>query len=71
LHKKPTLIRTLDPAMRDALDLQCTGDHRHELVQGKATAPSATYSKEFAEITAKIILRVATNLRPPLRQAAC
>ena len=56
LHKKPTLIRTTDPAMREALDLQCSGDHAHEPVQGKATALSATYTRQFADIAAKVIM---------------
>eukprot|EP00438_Fugacium_kawagutii_P001653 Skav236324 [mRNA] locus=scaffold97:181652:191974:+ [translate_table: standard] len=40
LHLKPTLIRTTDPSMQQALNLTCPRLHSHDLVQGSATALS-------------------------------
>ena len=56
LHLKPNLIRTTDPAMRDALSLTCSRDHPHDPVAGAATALSAMYSPHLADLIATVVL---------------
>ena len=63
LHLKPTLIRTTDAALRDALSLRCPADHPHELVQGAATAASAMYSPRLAKLAADILCRSTPLVR--------
>eukprot|EP00438_Fugacium_kawagutii_P016374 Skav203835 [mRNA] locus=scaffold4932:42892:55316:- [translate_table: standard] len=57
LHLKPTLIRTTDPAMQQALSLTCPKLHSHDPVEGAATARSAMYSPHMADIIATVVLR--------------
>ena len=53
LHLKPTRIATTSEDIACALDLRCSGDHLHDLVEGKAvTKRSETYSQEMAELVA-------------------
>ena len=56
LHLKPTAIRTTCPAMAQALNLRCSGDHPHEVVQGQATGLSAMYSAKLARLIAKVVV---------------
>ena len=54
---KPTRIRSLDPDMAAALDLRCSGDHTHEVVQGAGTKPSQFYSADMGRRGAKVIIK--------------
>eukprot|EP00438_Fugacium_kawagutii_P010033 Skav212665 [mRNA] locus=scaffold1227:565246:577475:+ [translate_table: standard] len=54
LHLKPTLIRTTDPSMQQALSLTCPRLHPHDPVEGAATAASAMYSPHMADIIASV-----------------
>ena len=76
LHLKPTAIRTTCPAMAQALDLRCSGDHPHEIVEGKATGLSAMYSPQLARRIANVVVptkvpggeqkfRAPATLEPP------
>ena len=55
-HLKPTSIRTTCAEMATALDLRCSGDHGHEIVQGQATGLSAMYSPRLAAIIARVVV---------------
>eukprot|EP00435_Cladocopium_sp_Y103_P053696 s1782_g17.t1 len=59
LHLKPTLIRTTDPSMQQALNLICPREHPHDPVEGAATALSAMYSPHLADIIARVVLRIS------------
>ena len=56
LHLKPTAIRTTCPAMAQAMNLRCSGDHAHETVEGKATSLSAMYSPQLARRIANVVV---------------
>eukprot|EP00438_Fugacium_kawagutii_P034289 Skav220346 [mRNA] locus=scaffold2224:194593:200853:+ [translate_table: standard] len=55
LHLKPTLIRTTDASMQQALSLSCPRDHPHDPVEGSATALSAMYSPHMAALIAQVV----------------
>ena len=64
LHLKPTRIVSTSDDVADALDLRCSGDHLHDLVEGKAvTKRSETYSQEMAELVARTVLARARRAR--------
>ena len=56
LHLKPTAIRTACPAMAQALNLRCSGDHPREIVEGKAAGLSAMYSPKLARRIANVVV---------------
>ena len=56
LHLKPTAIRTTCLAMAQAFNLRCSGDHPHEIVEGKATGLSAMYSPQLARRIANVVV---------------
>ena len=55
LRLKPAAIRNTCPAMAQALNLRCSGDHPHEVVEGKATGLSAMYSAQLARRIALVV----------------
>ena len=57
LHLKPTLIRTTDPRMQQALSLVCPRIHPHDPVEGAATQQSAMYSPHMASLIADVVLQ--------------
>ena len=56
LHKKPTMVRTTDAAMQQALSHTCDHSHDHEHVAGAATKASGTYPPKLAEAIAKAVM---------------
>ena len=56
LHLKPAAIRTTCPTMAQALNLRCSGDHPHEIAEGKATGLSAMYSPQLARRIANVVV---------------
>eukprot|EP00435_Cladocopium_sp_Y103_P022724 s2518_g5.t1 len=57
LHLKPTLIRTTDATMQQALSLVCPREHPHDPVEGSATHLSAMYSPHLADLISDVVLR--------------
>ena len=53
LHRKATGIFSSDEDVAEAVDLQCDGSHQHELVQGRATKLSETYTRELGMLVAR------------------
>ena len=60
LHLKPTLIRTTDASMAQALSLVCPHNHPHDPVAGAATATSAMYSPHMASLIAQVVMPNST-----------
>ena len=56
LRKKPSLVKTTDPAMQTALQKLCDNSHPHELVQGSATSLSEQYPVRLANAIARVVM---------------
>ena len=56
-QKKPTSVWTLDPEMRDALEVRCPGDHVHDVIEGSAVSAAAShYPPKLSGAGAKVIM---------------